>query len=145
MPEIHAVTSRATRSLPDDDGLSLAEVGANSRTIEVDLGLSKTLTVTYRVNALTPAHELFFRRYATAEVGEKEMDRFLGIFGQVVTTWGLRGPLRGEDGAELVAAGASVPLTVPVLRAIPTRVLMTVLGACLTDLADPKGSAGSGR
>lgn len=125
--------------------LSLAAVAANRRTIEVDLGLPETLTVTYRVNVMTPADELAFKRYAgKTEFAEEEMEAFIAFVCRFVAEWGLVGPLTAADGTEIVAEGEPVPITPEAMRQMPSLVMSRVFMAGLADLADPKGSTRNG-
>jgi hypothetical protein len=132
--------------------ISLAEVAANRRTIEVDLGLpaledgsAQTLTVTYRVNTVTPADEL---RFATVKTGaeavpEEQMNDLFGFAGRLIEKWGLTGPLTALDGAVVVAAGKPVPMEPAALKVLPSSILTAVLKACMTDINDPKASTPS--
>lgn len=118
--------------------ISLAEVAANKRTIEVDLGLppgpdgaAQTLTVTCRVNALTPADELLFVSVKNVnDVPDDQMTRMLNFFVRAVSSW----QLTDTDG------GATVPIEVESLRSLPISIIKNVLQAYMTDVTDPKGA-----
>lgn len=115
--------------------ISLAEVAANRRTIEVDLGLppaedgtAQTLTVTYRVNALTPADELVFTSARAGDVPEDQMNRLFDFFVRLVSAWELTD----------TAGGASVAISPDALRLLPVSIIRNVLQACMADINDPK-------
>ncbi len=132
--------------------ISLAEVAANRRTIEVDLGLppaedgtAPTLTVTYRVNTVTPADEL---RFATVRAGadvvpEDQMNDLFNFACRLIEKWGLTGPLTALDGTVVVAEGKPVPLEPDALKALPSSILTNVLKTCMADINDPKASTSS--
>ena len=113
--------------------ISLAEVAANRRTIEAEVGLPPaadgrppTLTVTYRVAAFTAADEARFQG-VTAERVDDAFRRFLC---GVVESWALTE----------TTGGAVVPLEPDALAGISPTLLIHVYNAILTDLIDPKGS-----
>jgi hypothetical protein len=118
--------------------ISLAEVAANRRTIEVDLGLppaengdAQTLTVTYRVNALTPADELIFSTTRGKDaVPEEQMTALLGFFTRLVSSWALTE----------TEGGKTVSVEPKALRSLPVSIIRNVLQACMADINDPKGS-----
>jgi hypothetical protein len=132
--------------------ISLAEVAANRRTIEVDLGLppaedgtAQTLTVTYRVNTMTPADELMFQTAATStDAPGVQQTEFLGFAVRMLISWGLTGPLTARDGTVIVAPGKPVPITTDAMRALSSTVLNNVLKACMTDINDPKALTSTG-
>jgi hypothetical protein len=122
--------------------ISLAEVAANRRTIEVDLGLppaedgtAQTLTVTYRVNTMTPADELRFSTVQSGDVvPEDRMNDFLAFLIRLVEKWALT----------VTDGGATVPLETAALKDVPSTILTAVLRSCMTDINDPKALTSTG-
>lgn len=123
--------------------ISLSEVAANKRTIEVDLGLppaedgaAQTLTVTYRVNTVTPADELRFGAMQSGDtVPEERMTDFLGFLCRLIESWRLT----------MAADGPVVALEPAALKTVPSSILTAVLKTCLTDINDPKSSTSTAK
>lgn len=128
--------------------ISLAEVAANSRTIEVDIGMPETLTVTFRVSTITPADELILANAAKdgPDADNEQLQNYtFALAKRLIKDWGFRGPLTAMDGTTVVVKdGQPVPLEPDALRALPSAMLTAVLRGCITDINDPKASTAKG-
>lgn len=117
--------------------LSISSLASDFASIEVEVGMPETLTVTYRKNAITVGDSLHFSELSETPNAAAARESIAFYADKVITGWGLIGPFTDADGKSY-AAGKTIPVTMATLTAIPSDVYAAIMAAIAG--SDPNAS-----
>jgi hypothetical protein len=122
--------------------ISLADIEDPTRTIALQFAPDRVLTVTYRMDVITPASSLrMIRAHSTGT--EEYAKEFIQTLCSLIVQWDLAGPLPADG--SVVPPGELVPVTPEVVSHISTRLLARVLNEIMADFNALPNPTSAGR